>query len=358
MLTRIAIRWPLFFMPVCMMTVLISAPCVAHAQAEEQFHVPVGSTGLRVSLRHLPAATAGMGRGRAPVLFIHGSTFPSALAAAFKFDGTSWMDDLSRNGYDVWALDFLGYGRSDRYPEMLDGPFAHPPLGRADQAESQIAAAVAFITTHEHVPRVSLIAHSWGTIPAGMYAGRHPERIERLVQFGPVVQREQPRDTARVPAYLLVTEADQRNRFYGFVPKGEPPVLDARHFAEWGPAYVASDPTSRTRTPASVKVPDGPDADVAEAWSGHLQYDPAAITAPVLIVRGEWDGVTTDADARQLYDRLTHARLKRDVKISRATHVMHLEASRYQLYREVDAFLAGGDTVTGLHTESTDENTP
>ncbi len=357
MSTSIAIRLPSFFKRACIMSLLVSLPCLAHAQTEEQFRVPVGSTGLRVFLRHLPAAATGMGRSRAPVLFIHGSTFPSALATAFKFDGTSWMDDLSRNGYDVWALDFLGYGQSDRYPEMLDAPFAHAPLGRADQAEGQIAAAIAFITAHEHVSRVSLVAHSWGTIPAGMYAGRHPERIERLVQFGPVVQREQPRDTARVPAYLLVTEDDQRNRFYGFVPKGEPAVLDRRHFAEWGPAYIASDPTSNTRTPASVKVPDGPDADVAEAWSGHLQYDPAAITAPVLIVRGEWDGVTTDADARWLYDRLTHAQLKRDVKISRGTHVMHLEASRYQLYREVDAFLAGGDIVTGIHRESTDGNT-
>jgi pimeloyl-ACP methyl ester carboxylesterase len=344
MLPRITIRWPSFFTRACIMTILMSLPYAAPAQTEEQFRVPVGAAGLRIFLRHLPPASGGTGRGRAPVLFIHGSTFPSALAAAFKFDGTSWMDELSGNGYDVWALDFLGYGHSDRYPEMLGAPFAHPPLGRADQATSQIAAAITFITTHEHVQRVSLIAHSWGTIPAGMYAGRHPERIERLVQFGPVVQRMQPRDTARVPAYMLVTEDEQRNRFYGFVPKGHAPVLDARHFAEWGPAYIAGDPTSRTRTPASVKVPDGPDADVADAWSGHLQYDPAAITAPVLIVRGEWDGVTTDADARWLYDRLTHSPVKRDVKISRATHVMHLEASRYQLYGEVAAFLAGGDT--------------
>ncbi len=256
------------------------------------------------------------------------------------------MDDLSRAGFDVWALDFLGYGGSDRYPEMRDLPFAHPPLGRADQAARQIAAAVSFITAREHVTRVSFVAHSWGTIPAGLYAGAHPDRIERLVQFGPVAQRHQPRDTTTTPAYSFVTEEAQRSRFYGYVPKGESPVLDASHFAEWGPAYVATDSTSRTRSPASVEVPSGPDADVEDAWSGKLGYDPGAITAPVLIVRGEWDKVAKDADAEWLYNALTHSPIKRDVKISRATHVMHLEASRYQLYREVATFLSGGDVPT------------
>ena len=342
-MTHLAIRWIPCLKYVCVTAVLLSSPHVLHAQREQQFHVPVDSTGLRVFLRHLPAVRTDRNRDRTPVLFIHGSSFPSALAAAFKFDGTSWMDDLSRAGFDVWALDFLGYGGSDRYPEMHDPPFAHPPLGRADQAARQIAAAVAFITAHQRTTRVSLIAHSWGTIPAGLYAGAHPKRIDRLVQFGPVAQREQARDTARIPAYSFVTEEAQRSRFYGYVPKGERPVLDARHFALWGPAYLATDPMSRTRSPASVEVPSGPDADVEDAWSGKLGYDPAAITAPVLIVRGEWDKVAKDADAEWLYNSLTHSPLKRDVKISRATHVMHLEASRYQLYREVATFLSGGD---------------
>lgn len=104
-------------------------------------------------------------------------------------------------------------------------------------------------------------------------------------------------------------------------------------------AYLASDPSSGSRDPASVLVPNGPSADIDDAWSGHLPYDPARITAPTLIVRGAWETVTTDADARWLYDALRSAPLKRDVKIDRGTHVMHLEASRRQLYREVAAFL-------------------
>ena len=30
----------------------------------------------------------------APVLYVHGATFPSALSVGWRIDGWSWMDDL------------------------------------------------------------------------------------------------------------------------------------------------------------------------------------------------------------------------------------------------------------------------
>jgi pimeloyl-ACP methyl ester carboxylesterase len=312
----------------------------ARAPEPEVYRIPVAATGLEVLIRHLAPTRRGPGAERAPVLFVHGATFPSALAAAYRFDGVSWMDDLAANGFDVWALDFLGYGGSDRYPEMRDPPLAHPPLGRTQDAARQIEAAVEFIVAKRRVSRVSIVAHSWGTMPAAFYVGLHPERIERLVQFGPVAQRNGPADTAAAPAHHVVTQEAQRARFYGYVPPGEPPLIDPRHFATWGPAYMASDPSSSTRAPHSVEVPGGPEADLGDAWSGHLPYDPAKITVPVLIVRGAWDVVTRDADARWLADAMTRAPIKRDVTLPRGTHVMHLEQSRTQLYAAVRAFLA------------------
>src|SRR5262249_55106378 len=46
---------------------------------------------------------------------------------------------------------------------------------------------------------------------------------------------------------------------------------------------------------------------------------------------------------RFLFDALANAPAKRDVKIGRATHLMHLEESRYALYRETEIFLKGED---------------
>lgn len=312
------------------------------APAIEMIRVPSGIGALRIALHHLPPRD---GRRVAPgtvVLLIHGASFPTLLADGYRFRGRSWMDDLADAGYDVWALDWLGYGASDRYPEMAQPAGANPPLGRATVAVGQLDAAVRYITRLRHVPRVSLIAHSAGTLATGLYAGEHPEKVERLVLFGPTTLRHEPRDTTTIGAYEFVSEADQRNRFRGYVPAGEAQVFDGDLDA-WARRYMDTDSTSRTRTPASVKIPAGMLADIVDAESGAFPYDPSRITAPVLIVRGQWDNVTTDAGARWLFDALTRSPLKRDVKISRGTHVMHLETAREQLYAEVRAFLAGGD---------------
>ena len=82
-------------------------------------------------------------------------------------------------------------------------------------------------------------------------------------------------------------------------------------------------------------------ADIGKAWQGALPYDPAAVRAPVSIIRGEWDSLTTDADARWLFDAFSASPLKRDIKLSRGTHLMHLETMRFALWQESIAFLTG-----------------
>ena len=146
----------------------------------------------------------------------------------------------------------------------------------------------------------------------------------------------------------LVSLQDQWQRFTAEVPAGEVPVLSRRHFAEWGERYLDSDPASRTRTPPSVKTPSGPWFDIGRAWAGDLAYDPSRVRAPVAIIRGEWDSMCTDKDAAWLFDALAASPIRRDVKISRGTHLMHLEKSRYALYRETQNFLAGGDEPARL----------
>jgi pimeloyl-ACP methyl ester carboxylesterase len=279
------------------------------------------------------------------VLYVHGGTFPSALSIAHRFDGYSWRDALCEAGFDVWGLDFHGFGSSDRYPAMDERPEAHASLCRAADAAEQVAAGVQFILEYSGRHRLSIIAHSWGTLPSGRFAGAHPHLVDRLVLFGPIARRtpggDQKLPTA--PAWRIVTLADQWSRFVEDVPADEPPVLSRAHFDEWGERYLDSDPGGRARDPIGVKVPTGPFNDIRHAWHGEFPYDPGLVRAPVAIIRGEWDGVIPDADARWLFDGLKASPMKRDIKIGRATHLMHLEAMRHALYRESIAFLLAGD---------------
>jgi len=281
----------------------------------------------------------------APTIYVHGATFPSTLAVAWRFDGVSWMDVLVEAGLDVWGFDFLGYGGSDRYGEMQQPAHANRALGRTPLASRQVAAVVRHVIGSTGAPRVNLIAHSWGTQPAAAFAAACPDLVERLVLFGPVLQREPDGRTAiadpkTVPAHGTVTLEAQWKRFTEDVPAGHPPVLLARHFERWGQAYLDTDPGSRSRIPPAVQVPLGPQADIAATWRGGLAYDPAAVRAPTLLVRGEWDSVCADRDAAWFECAYTATPWKRDLKLARGTHLMHLEESRLALWDASRDFLA------------------
>jgi pimeloyl-ACP methyl ester carboxylesterase len=312
---------------------------------EQHFRIPGPRPGLQLFLRRLEPV-----QGRAhPVLYVHGGTFPSALSIAHRFDGYSWRDALCEVGFDVWGLDFHGFGSSDRYPEMDQAPDANASLCRTADAAAQLAAAAPFILARSGQSKLSLIAHSWGTLPAGRFAAAHPDIVDRLVLFGPIARRTPPGPEKPPPAlaWRIVALADQWARFVEDVAADEPPVLSRAHFDEWGERYLDSDPGSRTRDPVGVKVPTGPFNDIRHAWNGAFPYDPVLVRSPVAIIRGEWDGVIPDADARWLFNGFAASPDKRDIKIGRATHLMHLEAMRHALYRESIAFLLDRDRPVG-----------
>ena len=279
------------------------------------------------------------------VIYVHGATFPTALSVAYRFRGRSWMDDLAARGFDVWGFDFAGYGGSDRYPEMLNDDPTGAPLGRAEIAGQQLARVVDRVLEERGGRPVSLIAHSWGTMVAGRYAANHPDRVARLALFGPFSGRIIADSivgqgaTAAPSAWVEVSIADQLHRFASAVPAGHPPVLIEPELARWGPAYLATDSGAAARNPPAVRIPAGWRSDIAAAHAGKLPYDCARILAPTLIVFGSWEVVCTRADAAWLGQHLG-SRDKRIVEIPGATHLMHLEEPRDQLFEATGRFLA------------------
>jgi pimeloyl-ACP methyl ester carboxylesterase len=313
---------------------------------EQHFRIPGPHQGMSLFLRYVPAADTGS-RPRRAVLYVHGATFPSALSIAYRFDGRSWRDALGDAGFDVWGLDFYGFGHSDRYPEMDQPATDNSPLCVAEDAAKQLEAAIRFILGHQNLEKLSLISHSWGSMPVGLFAGAHSALVDRLVLFAPIARRGPRRYEMppSLPAWRIVTPEDQWKRFVEDVPAHEPPLLSRVHFAEWSQRYLDSDPESRSRDPAGVKTPLGPFSEIIKAWHGRLAYDPALIRPPVAIVRGEWDGLMLDDDARWLFNAFTQSPIKRDIKIGRGTHLMHLETMRPALWQESINFLLANDTA-------------
>jgi pimeloyl-ACP methyl ester carboxylesterase len=300
----------------------------------------------RLQLRHLSR------RGSRPVLYIHGGTFPSALSVGYRFaDGISWEDDLNAAGYDVWALDFEGFGASARPASFAKPADASAIPLRSMEAAQQIARAVNTIREVTGRDQVSLLAHSWGCVPAARYATDHANALQQLVLFAPVLQRPTPArpypiinnfpDPMRMPAWRLLSVAEQLARFVHDIPGGHTSVLAEPRLDRWGPAWLATDANATARTPQAVQVPTGPQADIIALWRGASLYNPAAITTPTFVVRGEWDSVCTAADVERFAASATSARPATHV-IPISGHLAHLEINRALLWSATSDFLREG----------------
>jgi pimeloyl-ACP methyl ester carboxylesterase len=197
--------------------------------------------------------------------------------------------------------------------------------------------------------KIHLVAHSWGTLVAARYASEHPGHVATLVLFGPPVVRNELAnpDTAQnapfktevaMPSHHPLTAWAQYRRFVEDVPRGEPQVFSEAHFDAWSRTWLGTDVTARTRIPESVMTPYGPIADITALWSGESLVVGSKIKMPVLLVRGEWDSVCDDTDALRLLTSLGTTD-KKDIKIPRGTHLMHLESQRGALYVAVNTFI-------------------
>src|SRR5712692_9741570 len=77
----------------------------------------------QIYVRELAQAGAVLRDGATPdrvVLFIHGAGTPAEVAFDVPYQDYSWMGYLARAGFDVFAMDTTGYGRSTRPAPMND----------------------------------------------------------------------------------------------------------------------------------------------------------------------------------------------------------------------------------------------
>jgi pimeloyl-ACP methyl ester carboxylesterase len=311
---------------------------------EETIHIEGPIQGLKLGLRHASTANTASHNAGTAVLFLHGAGVPTSSNPDFRLGGRSFVSALAERGFDVWALDFYGFGESDRYPEMAEAPDRHSPLGLAPECAQQVQSVVTFLKHERHVQQVMLIGDSGGTIVAGLFAAEHADSVSRLVLFGPITPfSDGPSPQEVLPAYALLTPITVWNLLKSRADTAGPDVLDTSIYQGWAETYLQSDPTSATRNPPSVRVPNGRQADLANIARGHYTFDPSEIRAPTLIVMGETDEVATFEGAKWLLKGLQHAASRRLVVLGHASHTVQFETERGKLYRVVADFLGETD---------------
>lgn len=290
------------------------------------------------------------------VLFLHGATAPSACDFDLPYKDYSWADWMVKRGYVVYMGDYRNYGLSSREAAMDEPPAKNQPVTRSYLALRDIEAMVNYIKTKRGVKKVTLIGWSWGAMMAGYYASLHGENVNKLVLYAPLYnfndhtnlgagsglqnKRKPLEFNFALGAYRLASEAANTGRWNGEIPvDNKDEYRDPAVPVEFWKECMATDPTSATRNPPSLRAPNGVLEDSFYQATGRPLWFAGNIYAPTLTIAGAYDTWSFPEDREGLMRDLVHAPVKRSVLIPDATHFVLFEKNRIQFFEEILKFL-------------------
>ena len=215
------------------MVLMLAATAATYAQdikvVGEDIRVPYGD-GEQIFVRNKRPEGVQTFKSDRIAIMMHGATYPGVSTFDLPVAGKSWMDYMAERGFDVYALDLPGYGRSTR-PAAMDLPAdQNPPLMRGTEAVKAIGAVVDHVLKRRGVEKVNLIGHSWGTTLCATYTTENQAKVERLVLYAPVWLRATPSPhqvQAKLGAYRVVTREQTLARWLSGVPEDKKASLNS-----------------------------------------------------------------------------------------------------------------------------------
>ena len=223
------------------------------------------------------------------ILFVHGSSVSATPVFDLQIPGkpeASTMDWFARLGYDTWCVDCEGYGRSDK---------RRPVNADVSCGADDLAAASDYILK-ETKQKLLLYGASSGALRAGLFAQRHPERVQRLAMDALVWTGEGSPTLAERRKRLPQLRASNRRPIdrdfvRSIFTRDHPGTSDLTVVEAFADAVLALD----------TSVPTGTYIDM----SANLPVlDPERISAPTLILRGQWDGIASFQDLSNFFAKL------------------------------------------------------
>jgi len=297
------------------------------------------------------------------ILFVHGAGTPAEVAFDVPYQDYSWMGYLARAGFDVFAMDMTGYGRSTRPPAMndpcnlareqqltfvpglLSGPCSPAYAQQMTTIASDwndIGAVVDHLLALRHVERVSLVAWSLGGPRAAGYAAQHPEKVRKLVLLAPGYNRSAAGEPpAQVPANgaAMNTQSHDEftenwNRQVGCPDQYDPAASDS----VWS-AMIESDPVGATWGSGVRRAPQVTNWGWNSAVAGKTKI-------PTLMASGAHDKQVPQQRVRDLYADLGSSQ-KIFADLACSSHNAMWEKNHLLLFRASLEWLTKG-TVNGM----------
>ena len=224
------------------------------------------------------------------VLFVHGSSMASQPTFDLTVPGrpdSSVMDWFAQRGFVCWTVDMEGYGRSDKSRDI----FCDISNGADD-----LAAATDYILKTRGIKSFLTYGISSGALRAALFAERHPDRVARLALDAYVWTGEGALTLAqrrkKLPEFMAKKRRPIDRAFvYSIFERDHPDCAEKRVVDSFADAILALDDS----------MPNGTYIDMCSKLPVN---DPAKITVPTFILRGQFDGIAAMDDLIEFFKRL------------------------------------------------------
>lgn len=291
-------------------------------------YLPVNWEGQALRLAYMDVAPTAPANGRTVVLF-HGRNFP----------GSYWepvIKALAAEGYRVVAPDQIHFGKSSK-PDDLPVSF------------DVMAAHTGALLDHLKIDKADVVAHSMGGMAATRFARTFPQRVNKLVLFGPVGLEDYRQYVPLVPRERLIAQEMSLTpeQYYNQLRNVYNPQLTREQFYPFVEV--------RARMMASAEYPRWVRSYVSSfyaMWGQPVVHEFHLVRQPTLIIVGSLDRTATGRAfappelrdrmgnfperAKEVAARMPNARHE---VFEGFGHMLHLEAPE-RFNRSVISFLA------------------
>ena len=234
----------------------------------------------------------------------------------------SLMNVMAGYGYDVWTMDHDGYGYSGSSGNNSD----------IASGVEDLKAAMPVVAKETGLSKVHFYGTSSGGIRAAAFAEKQPDSVDRLVISAFTYKGEGAAEIERRRKNLDKLRASNRRK------RDEAMIRSIftrdGHPQEYDPAVPEAIIAMEMKF--GDQIPSGTYIDMA---ANLPVVDPAKVTSPVLMIRGEFDGNSTNEDLLDFYRQLPNGD-RQFVILPRVAHSITYSKNRHLLWYAMRNFLA------------------
>jgi len=249
---------------------------------------------------------------KATVLLLHGRTYSSLPDFDLQVEGEdlSMMDALNKLGYDVYALDGRGYGKTPRDASGWLTPNRHV---------HDVIAVTKWINKRS-ADKVHIYGWSNGSRTAQLVAQIQPTLMSSITLFGYPISPIKPDYPNRYPEKPPAKKNTKRHAASDFITEGS---ISQAAIDEYVRAALMADP---------LRV----DFKNLEEWDA---LNPLKVTSPTLLIQGEFDPLAHTSVHAEAFAKFNTAK-KWWVVLENGDHAALLEHTRHEMLAAMDAFMS------------------